>query len=44
MSCIKRWLEDHINEFSYDELREMGYSDEEIKIFRESFPNPKESH
>lgn len=44
MSNIKRWLEDHINEFSYEELKKMGYSDEDIKLFRESFPNPKGSH
>lgn len=30
MSYIKRWLEDHIDDFSDDELKSMGYDDDDI--------------
>ena len=37
MSMMKRYLEDHIDEFSDDELLDMGYSKEDIKDFRRLF-------
>lgn len=37
MSYIKRWFEDNIDKFSDDELREMGYTDNEIKELRYAF-------
>lgn len=40
MSMIKRWFEKHVHEISDEVLREWGYSDEDIKLFRESFPGP----
>lgn len=38
MSRIKRWFEDHINNFTDKELLDMGYSKEDIKGFREAYP------
>lgn len=37
MSYMKRWLEEHIDELSDAQLREMGYTDDDIKWFRECF-------
>lgn len=37
MSYMKRYFEDHINDFSDEQLREWGYSDEEIAELREAF-------
>ena len=42
MSYIKRYLEDHINDYSDEELLNMGYSKEDIELLRDSFPNNKE--
>lgn len=38
MSGIKRWFENHVNDYSDEELINSGYSKEEIQLFRESFP------
>ncbi len=37
MSAIKRWFEDHISEFTDEELREGGYEQEDIDFMRECF-------
>lgn len=42
MSCMKRYFEDHINDYSDEELLDMGYSKEDILMFRESFLNSNE--
>lgn len=38
MSFMKRYLEEHANDYADVELIDMGYSKEDIEIFRESFP------
>ena len=43
MSAIKRWFEDHISEFTNEELLEMGYEQEDIDFMRECFTSRKES-
>lgn len=43
MSAIKRWLEDHISEFTDEELLECGYEQEDINFMRESFTSKEES-
>ncbi len=42
MSAIKRWLEDHISEFTDEELLEMGYGQEDIDFMKESFASEEE--
>lgn len=37
MSLIKRWLEDHIAEFTDEELLAFGYDQEDIDFMRECF-------
>lgn len=37
MGAMKRWLEDHIREFTDEELLEDGYSQEDIEFMRECF-------
>lgn len=34
MSYIKRWFDDHVNEFSDEELLDMGYSKDDIEMLR----------
>jgi hypothetical protein len=43
MSMMKRWFEDHISEFTDEELLKMGYDQEEINLMRECFASRKES-
>lgn len=43
MSAIKRWFEDHISEFTDEELLDGGYSQEDIDFMRECFASRKES-
>lgn len=42
MSYIKRWFEDNCWQFTTKELRAMGFEDEEIDMFRESYPKSEE--
>lgn len=44
MSWIKRWFEDHVNDFSDEELLDMGYSKEDIEEFREAYPDSRKLH
>lgn len=37
MGVMKRWLEDHTEEFTDEELLEDGYSQEDIDFMRECF-------
>lgn len=37
MSAIKRWFEDHISDFTDEELLEDGYEKEDIDFMRECF-------
>lgn len=41
MSYIKRWFEDHVNDFSDEELSDMVYSKEDVEGFRRSYPDDK---
>ena len=44
MSCIKFWLEEHIDELSNEELMvDWGFSQEEIDFMRECFKSETES-
>lgn len=43
MSAIKRWFEDHISDFTDEELLEYGYKQEEIDFMRECFISKTES-
>lgn len=43
MSAIKRWFENHISEFTDEELLDMGYGQEDIDIMRECFASKEES-
>lgn len=43
MSEMKKWFEDHISEFTDEELLEMGYKQEDIDFIRECFTPVKES-
>jgi len=42
MSAIKRWFEDHISDFTDEELLKDGYEQEEIDFMRECFTGKKE--
>ena len=42
MSYMKRYFIEHIEEFSEEDLRNMGYDDQDIEIFRECFPHLEE--
>lgn len=37
MSAMKRWFEEHISEFTDEQLLEMAYSQESIDLMRECF-------
>ena len=41
MSYMKRYFEDHIEDFSDEELLSYGYSEKEIQEFRESFKSKR---
>ncbi len=41
MSAMKRWFEDHISDFSDEELLENGDEQEEIDFKRECFTGKK---
>lgn len=43
MSYIKRWFEEHIDQLTDAQLADMGYSDEEIELLRESFSEEKDT-
>lgn len=43
MSEMKRWFEEHISEFTDEELSDMGYDQEDIESMRECYPSKKES-
>ena len=43
MSKIKRWFEDHWHELSKKELYEMGFTDEDIELFKECFPKEEQN-
>ena len=42
MSHIKRYFEEHIDEFTDEQLSDWGWSSDDIKIFRECFSKAKE--
>lgn len=42
MGAVKKWLEDHISEFTDEELLDMGYEQEGIDFMREGFGSEKE--
>lgn len=42
MSAIKRYFEDHISDFTDEELLEDGYEQENIDFMRECFTGKKE--
>lgn len=37
MGAVKRWLEDHIQELTDEELLAMGYKQEQIDFLKECF-------
>ena len=39
MSMMKRWLEEHIDNFTDEELLNMGYSKQEIEDMRKAWSN-----
>lgn len=41
MSYMKRWFEEHVYKMSDEFLRRLGYSDEQIELFRDCFPGPE---
>lgn len=41
MGCMKRYFEEHFDEFSNEELLSLGYSEEDIQYFRELLSNNK---
>lgn len=41
MSKMKRWFEDHISDFTDEELLEGGYKQEDIDLMREGFTGKK---
>lgn len=43
MSAIKRWLDNHVSDFTDEELLECGYKQEEIDFMRECFTSKTES-
>lgn len=43
MSYIKKYFEEHFSEFTDDELYDNGFSDEEIKFYKECFNTNEES-
>lgn len=43
MSAIKRWFEEHISDFTDEELLEDGYSQEDINFMRKCFTSKIES-
>lgn len=43
MSAMKRWFEEHISDFSDEELLKMGYEQEDIEFMRECFTSGEES-
>lgn len=43
MSAMKRWFEDHISDFTDEELLDMGYEQDEIDFIRECFTSKMES-
>ena len=43
MSMMKRWLEDHIDKISDEELLDGGYDQETIDLWRECFSTRKDT-
>lgn len=42
MSAMKRWFEDHISDFTDEELLKDGYEQEDIDFMRECFTGKKD--
>lgn len=43
MSKIKSWFEDHVHDFSDKELKDMGYSEEDIAMWKSINPRSDKS-
>ncbi len=42
MGAMKTWFEDHISEFTDEQLLDMGYNHEDIDTMREAFASKTE--